>query len=513
MRATAEPLARGRHVGHNRSTSRPAHRVATAQGARTPVVASPDALVGLQRTAGNRAVSSLVLQRVGGWVDADKAAGSGVAPGDPQTGWNVEEHAVGGIRRIPIDGLLGGLQSNPAETKSAEKLTDEKVAGKVKGAARSDAAEQKGRGRAIALVPTWADTKQPGRRAVPPPRPHGEGGRDFAGWRQHESTGKVRDVERDRIAQQIEAAKSDQIVGILPQGVGESELRRDRPERVHPRRVRSAHGARCVDRRAAELPDRPVVAQRQRLHGRPHGRRRQARSSRRRTSRRSSCSRHCTRRRASSTRPTSSPRGSRGCSTGHLARPQRPGRRRPPTSRPGSTTRCRSACTGIRPTAPTTPATSRSSSASTPGSVRNAKALGANAAVLRNLVVFVRKTQVGHEGIVRSGVTESLDRPAYRAAAPPTATPRPRPRRRRRRRRCRHGGRHGQPGGSRSAEREAAHHAGDGAGPGGAARGDGRDGVRVTGRVRHRPSCPPRRWCCRRSASATRSTSPTHSSP
>ena len=49
-------------------------------------------------------------------------------------------------------------------------------------------------------------------------------GREYAGWRQHKETGPVRDVERDRIAQQIEAAKSPQLVGILPMGVNQSQF-------------------------------------------------------------------------------------------------------------------------------------------------------------------------------------------------------------------------------------------------------------------------------------------------
>jgi hypothetical protein len=43
--------------------------------------------------------------------------------------------------------------------------------------------------------------------------------RGFAGWRQHKVSREVRDVARDRIAQQIESANSPQIVGLLPQGV------------------------------------------------------------------------------------------------------------------------------------------------------------------------------------------------------------------------------------------------------------------------------------------------------
>jgi hypothetical protein len=164
------------------------------------------------------------VQRIGGWSDADTAKGKGLAPSDPQTGWNVEEHAVGTIRRIPLDGLTGGLQGNPGESASAAKLTRENVAGKVKGPARSDKVEQKGRGRAIALVPTLLETDDPVEVLC---HLHGnteKASRGFAGWRQHKTSREVRDVARDRIAQQIESANSPQIVGLLPQGVMESNF-------------------------------------------------------------------------------------------------------------------------------------------------------------------------------------------------------------------------------------------------------------------------------------------------
>jgi hypothetical protein len=85
---------------------------------------SPRELLGLQRGAGNRAVTALMrsVQRVGGWSDADKRQGKGQAPSDPKTGWNVEEHGVGTIRRIPLDGLTGGagtaIRVNPRARRS-----------------------------------------------------------------------------------------------------------------------------------------------------------------------------------------------------------------------------------------------------------------------------------------------------------------------------------------------------------------------------------------------------------
>src|SRR5215207_5026740 len=191
----------------------------------------PADLLNLQRYAGNQAVTGLVrsLQRVGGWEGADSRAGKGLAPGESQTGWNEGEHLVGSIRRIPIDGLVHGLQ-NASSSDGGKSLTNEEVAGKVAGAARSEPVEQKGRGRAIALLPS----------TVRPDLPvdvlfhlHGNtehAGRDYAGWRQHKDTGAVRDVERDRIAQQIEATKSSQLVGILPMGMNQSQFRAISPD-------------------------------------------------------------------------------------------------------------------------------------------------------------------------------------------------------------------------------------------------------------------------------------------
>ena len=186
---------------------------------------SPSDVLDLQRDAGNHAVAGLLrpLQRVGGWKDADTRAGKGIAAGEPKTGWNVEEHAVGTIRRIPIDGLTNGLQSAVAGD-GGKSLTNEEVGGTVTGPARSEKAEQKGRGRAIALIPSTLKPELPVDVLF---HFHGNtenASRDFAGWRQHKDSGAVRDVERDRIAQQIEASGNAQMVGILPMGVNQSSF-------------------------------------------------------------------------------------------------------------------------------------------------------------------------------------------------------------------------------------------------------------------------------------------------
>jgi hypothetical protein len=191
----------------------------------TPTRLSATDVLDLQRDAGNHAVAGLLrtVQRVGGWTGADTRPGKGIAAGEPQTGWNVEEHAVGTIRRIPVDGLTHGLQSAVAGD-GGKSLTSEEVGGTVTGPARSEKAEQKGRGRAIALIPSTLKPELPVDVLF---HFHGnteKASREFAGWRQHKDSGAVRDVERDRIAQQIEASGNSQLVGILPMGVNESSF-------------------------------------------------------------------------------------------------------------------------------------------------------------------------------------------------------------------------------------------------------------------------------------------------
>lgn len=410
-----------------RTRTRPNRRV--APGTRAPHPQSPDELVELQRAAGNRAVTSLVqpLQRVGGWVDADPRVGTGIAPAETQTGWNVEEHAVGSIRRIPIDGLVGGLQASPAETKSAEELTDEKVAGKVKGASRTDVKEQAGRGRAIALVPKLIKTDQAIDVLF---HLHGhteKKSRGFAGWRQHEDTGQVRDVERDRIAQQIEAAKSDQIVGILPQGVGGSDFgsidpssyTRDALDRLTElgawsasppsfRIVLSSHsGSGFTVGRAIGVSGKfkpPANVKTLVLFEALHAKK------------------------GVFNQADQFAAWIEGMLNGHLAA----------LKDPSLTTAQKQArldeAMQMRLYWDPADRSYNDRYLEVEGRVdgwfrRHAATLGANAPVLRNLVVFVRKSNVGHEGIVRSGITETLDRPGSPgavttvAAAPPIPVP------------------------------------------------------------------------------------------
>lgn len=425
VRATAATATRRRH-GHGTQGLHPAHHVATSAGARTLAMPSAPAVVELQRAAGNRAVTSLLrpLQRVGGWADADTRVGSGIAPGEPKTGWNVEEHAVGGIRRIPIDGLVGGLQSNPAETASAEELTDEKVAGKVKGAPRSDAKERAGRGRAIALVPKLIETKSPVDVFF---HLHGhteKKSRGFAGWRQHRDTGKVRDVERDRIAQQIEAAKSSQIVGILPQGVGESEFgsidpsayTRDAFDRLTElgawtaappsfRLVLSSHsGSGFTAGRVLGVSGKfkpPANVKTLVLFEALHAKK------------------------GKFNQADQFATWLEGMLDGHLAAlddPALSSKQKQARLDDAMQVRLYWDPEDVSYNARYVEVEQRIDA----WFRAHAGALGGNAAVLRNLVVFVRKAKVGHEGIVRSGVTESLVRAASPGAiAPATTAPAP----------------------------------------------------------------------------------------
>src|SRR5262249_51445548 len=145
---------------------------------RAPLVPVPPA------PPGSRRPDAPTVQRAGGWSDADTAVGKGLAKGGSQSGWNVEGHAVGTIRRIPLDGLTGGLQGAQDESKGAKELSDEGVTGAVKGQARTGAAK-KATGRAIALVPSHINTDDAVTVFF---HLHGNtenASRGFGGWRQH----------------------------------------------------------------------------------------------------------------------------------------------------------------------------------------------------------------------------------------------------------------------------------------------------------------------------------------
>ena len=179
-------------------------------------------LASIQATAGNQAATDAVeqggswftLQRaprattdpadepvtpehgVGGWSDADKRGSS----------WNSGEKDIGTMRRIPIEGLDIGKQSEDAAGNAA--LTEESAAG-----------------RAILVAPQGIKSTLPVDVMV---HFHGyteTANRPYAGWRQNKTTGAVRDVALDRVEQQLQAAQGEhQLVAILAQGGTRSEF-------------------------------------------------------------------------------------------------------------------------------------------------------------------------------------------------------------------------------------------------------------------------------------------------
>lgn len=180
----------------------------------------PAALLELQRTAGNQAVTALLegktpsgwartrVQRSIGWKTASKE-------GDA---WNVDEHKVGKIRRIPLEGLAQGLQ----ESAMIRQLSSESA-----------------KGRAIVLVPESLDPNKPIEVLV---HLHGyteDTSRPFAGWRalapaagktksqtlhalrqgvDDKDVAPVRDVALDQAEQQLEESGYAQQAMVLPQG-------------------------------------------------------------------------------------------------------------------------------------------------------------------------------------------------------------------------------------------------------------------------------------------------------
>jgi len=190
-------------------------RAAPAQ--RGPSVAAP--ILQLHRLAGNRAVTGLVLQRAVGWTDASaKVTGA--------RKWNDDEHPVGKVRRIPLEGLKEGTGASMSAKdqkgwQDIPALTSEKTIGK-----------------AIVLVPDDLDAGK-SIEVVVFLHGHTEGThRPFGGFRTLDQTVKgagkhmqdlrrgidpsdtapVRDVALDQSAQQLEDSKEKQLVIVLPQG-------------------------------------------------------------------------------------------------------------------------------------------------------------------------------------------------------------------------------------------------------------------------------------------------------
>ena len=181
------------------------------------------ALLHLQLSAGNEAVSRLLrrptVQRrgrrssgaeqlreggavtpgktdVGGWQDADTSG----------PGWNASGREVGGVRRIPVDNLSGGLTDTVKRGASAEMT--------------SEAADH----RAIAILPKALVPTESVNVLV---HLHGYAedaeSRPYAGWRQHRG-GQVRDVDLDRVEAQLDSVGQPQLMAVLPQGGEQSQF-------------------------------------------------------------------------------------------------------------------------------------------------------------------------------------------------------------------------------------------------------------------------------------------------
>jgi hypothetical protein len=153
-------------------------------------------LVDLQRTAGNAAVATYLQRAQVGWPLAKGA--------------NKDAGTVAGtkVERIPISGLAGGNQKASPDAK-----TDE-------------AAD----GRGVLMLPLALVPSQPIDALV---HFHGLTGdvedRPYPGYREVTNPGKyggpgVRDVELDKVAQQIDAGGNPQVIGVLPQGTGGADF-------------------------------------------------------------------------------------------------------------------------------------------------------------------------------------------------------------------------------------------------------------------------------------------------
>jgi len=173
----------------------------------TSPTASP--VLDLQRLAGNRAVCSLlatdrgspVAQRAkAGWTGADTSG----------SGWNVTDREVKGtkIRRVPVEGIKLGNQQDFAAFGDEREMTTESAAG-----------------RAIVLFSEAFDAAAEVEVML---HFHGydfrKGTDPHAGWRQDKDDQTVRDVDQDRVEQQMDASGATQTLAVLPQGVGKSSF-------------------------------------------------------------------------------------------------------------------------------------------------------------------------------------------------------------------------------------------------------------------------------------------------
>ncbi len=173
-----------------------AHGGAVSPAPVVPVPAAADVLLGLQRTAGNAAVTRLLAGRAvqrAGWPEAR------------EKGWNKQTSGVAGTQRIPIEGLSQGHQTKNANPNTKEFAGD------------------KDSGRAIVIVPDGTDLW--GGKLEVLLLFHGLGESVGIGYRERTTedpegaggAGTVHDVEADLIPQQL-ASSGRNMIAILPQG-------------------------------------------------------------------------------------------------------------------------------------------------------------------------------------------------------------------------------------------------------------------------------------------------------
>jgi hypothetical protein len=146
-----------------------------------------------------RARAAPVIRRQ--WSDASTSGAKSAETTAPTGGWNQAETMIAGVRRIPLEGITGG-NTEPDPQSATKEAADNRV---------------------IVLIPSPLDTTQPIDVLL---HLHGHN----VGYRQRTTKGKddatlapgtVRDIDSDRIEQQIAASKRP-IIGVLPQGTAGS---------------------------------------------------------------------------------------------------------------------------------------------------------------------------------------------------------------------------------------------------------------------------------------------------
>ena len=201
-------------------------------------------LARMQQLAGNAAVASMVqrapgappapglIQRKVGWSDASTAG----------RGWNVGEKSIGGVRRLPLEGLSEGVQT--PKTKKPVQLKDGSWTLVDEGTELKELSSESAQGKAIVLIPAALDPAKGVELII---HLHGyteSTSRPFAGFRtldgsktktKNEYVGKlrqgvdartakptdtapVRDVALDEAEQQLGESGQPQVVIVLPQG-------------------------------------------------------------------------------------------------------------------------------------------------------------------------------------------------------------------------------------------------------------------------------------------------------